>query len=79
MRTMVAGREEGEERMPAPNDDPVGHAPLPPYRFPGRCIVCGRTSDLRVHFCRSCSLAPDAGDHFHRLCPCGHEWVERCS
>ena len=19
------------------------------------------------------------GDHFHRLCRCGHEWIEQCS
>jgi hypothetical protein len=26
---------------------------------------------------RDCELV--RGDHFHRICPCGHRWVEQCS
>ena len=32
--------------------------------------------EIRVHFDRDC--AEMRGDHFHRICPCGHRWVERC-
>jgi hypothetical protein len=28
-------------------------------------------------FDRDCALV--RGDHFHRLCRCGHEWLEQCS
>jgi hypothetical protein len=28
-----------------------------------------------VHFDRDCARA--RGDHFHRDCPCGHEWIEQ--
>jgi hypothetical protein len=31
-----------------------------------------------VHFDRDCADVK-GGDHFHRLCRCGEEWVERCS
>jgi len=31
---------------------------------------------IRVHFDRDCAEA--RGDHFDRLCPCGHRWAERC-
>ena len=32
---------------------------------------------IRVHFDRDCADAH--GDHFHRVCPCGHRWVKRAA
>ena len=40
------------------------------------CAVCGNRREIRLHFDRSCPHAQ--GDLYHRLCPCAHEWVERC-
>jgi len=55
---------------------PVDHADLPPFRWEGPCAECGGGSPIRVHFDRDC---PEArGDHYHRVCPCGHRWVDRC-
>jgi hypothetical protein len=34
--------------------------------------------EIRVHFDRGCAEVT-GGDHFHRICPCGHRWVERAS
>jgi hypothetical protein len=31
---------------------------------------------IRVHFDRDCARA--RGDHFHRRCLCGAEWIESC-
>ena len=39
---------------------------------------CGARREIRVHFDRDCARV-HGGDHFHRLCRCGNEWVERCS
>jgi hypothetical protein len=41
------------------------------------CARCGARFEIRVHFDRGCELA-NGGDHYHRLCGCGHEWLERC-
>jgi hypothetical protein len=50
---------------------------LPPFSNDRAvCAACGARREIRVHFDRSCAAACD--DHFHRVCPCGHEWVERC-
>jgi len=49
---------------------------LPLFSNTSVCPVCGNRREIRVHFDRSCPRAE--GDHYHRLCPCGHEWVERC-
>lgn len=52
--------------------------PLPPFTNDRAiCARCGNRRDIRVHFDRGCPFAE--GDHYHRLCPCGHEWVEACS
>ena len=56
---------------------PVEERDLPPYRHRGPCPRCGGNGPIRVHFDRDCADA--RGDHFHRVCPCGHRWVERCS
>src|SRR4029453_1611779 len=55
--------------------------PLPPppgarADRPRPCRRCGGRGPIRVHFDRDCARA--RGDHFHRRCPCGHEWIERC-
>ncbi len=50
---------------------------LPPYRHRGPCPRCGGRRPIRVHFDRDCPAA--RGDHFRRVCPCGHRWIERCS
>jgi hypothetical protein len=49
---------------------------LPPFsqQF---CPRCGARYEIRVHFDRDCALFH--GDHFHRLCRCGHQWVEQIS
>jgi hypothetical protein len=50
---------------------------LPPFSNQRGCPSCGARYELRVHFDRDC--AEVGGDHFHRVCRCGAEWVERCS
>lgn len=57
---------------------PVHVATLPPFSNQRGCPSCGARQEIRVHFDRDCARVR-GGDHFHRLCPCGHEWVERCS
>jgi len=52
-------------------------ATLPPFSQQRGCPHCAARYDVRVHFCRYCPHAH--GDHFHRVCPRGHRWVERCS
>jgi hypothetical protein len=57
---------------------PVDAADLPPFtNMRARCPRCGQRGGTRVHFDRD--FAEAHGDHFHRVCPCGHRWVERCS
>jgi len=52
-------------------------ADLPPLTDQrARCPRCGDGRPIRVHFDRDCADA--RGDHFHNICPCGYEWVERC-
>ena len=49
---------------------------LPPFsNHRAVCVRCGRRFEIRVHFDRDCALV--RGAHFHRLCPCGHRWVEQ--
>jgi hypothetical protein len=56
---------------------PAREADLPPFsNQSGRCPRCGGRGPIRVHFDRDCAQAQ--GDHFHRLCSCGFEWVESC-
>jgi hypothetical protein len=56
----------------------VEEADLPPFsNQSGARSRCAGRGPIRVHFDRDCARA--RGDHFHRVCPCGHEWVERCS
>ncbi|HKA28014.1 MAG TPA: hypothetical protein VKH82_01470 [Candidatus Binatia bacterium] len=56
---------------------PVDAAALPPFsNMRARCARCGGRQLIRVHFDRDCTEA--RGDHFHRVCPCGHRWAERC-
>ncbi len=55
---------------------PVDVTSLPPFSNASRCAQCGCRYPIRVHFDRGCRRVR-AGDHFHRLCPCGHEWIER--
>ena len=52
-------------------------ARLPPFSNQRGCARCGRRYEIRVHFDRDCALV--LGDHFHRLCPCGHQWLERAA
>lgn len=57
---------------------PVDAATLPPFSNQRAvCERCGNRREIRVHFDRGCELAR-GGDHYHRLCRCGHEWLERC-
>jgi hypothetical protein len=41
------------------------------------CAACGGRREMRVHYDRDC--AEVIGEHFHRICPCGHEWPEQTS
>jgi len=46
-----------------------------------RCPECGARRPIRVHYdpgsaVRGCSKVI-GGPHFHRICPNGHEWIER--
>jgi hypothetical protein len=57
---------------------PLEQHELPPFtNCNPRCARCGNRRLIRVHFDRDCREA--RGDHFHRVCPCGHRWVERCN
>jgi len=49
-----------------------------PFSQERGCPWCGARREIRVHFDRHCAEVR-GGDHFHRLCRCGHEWLERCS
>ena len=42
-----------------------------------RCATCQRSGLIRVHYCPGGCPAKITGEHFHRLCPCGAEWLER--
>jgi hypothetical protein len=57
---------------------PVDVATLPPFSNHSRCAQCGAGYEIRVHFDRGCREVV-GGDHFHRICRCGHRWTERCS
>ena len=57
--------------------EPVAVAVLPPFSNQHGCPRCGARYEIRVHFDRDCALV--RGDHFHRVCRCGHRWLERCS
>src|SRR5438552_370331 len=56
---------------------PSSVAALPPFSNQRGCLRCGARYEIRVHFDRDC--AEVRGDHFHRVCPSGHRWVEPCS
>jgi hypothetical protein len=57
---------------------PVDVTALPPFtNMRARCPECGAGAPVRVHFDRGCRMAV-GGDHFHRICPNGHEWLEQC-
>jgi hypothetical protein len=47
---------------------PVEEADLSP--FTNMRARCGSRRLIRVHFDRDCAEA--RGDHFHRVCACGH-------
>jgi hypothetical protein len=57
---------------------PVDVSTLLPFtNMRARCPECGARYPIRVHFDRGCRLA--TGEHFHRICPRGHEWLEQTS
>ncbi len=49
---------------------------LPAFSSTGRCPSCGNAESIRVHFDRGPCRWVRSGDHQHRLCRCGYEWVE---
>jgi len=61
--------------MPA---QPVDVSTLPPSNMRARCPRCGARYEIRVHFDRGCAGVV-GGAHYHRICNCGHRWVERFS
>jgi hypothetical protein len=57
---------------------PVHVSTLPPFtNMRARCARCGSGPPIRVHFDRGCAEVV-GGAHFHRICNCGHRWVEQC-
>jgi len=55
---------------------PVHVSTLPPFtNMRARCVKCGARYEIRVHFDRGCREVI-GGEHFHRICNCGHRWVE---
>jgi len=61
--------------MPTPA--PVDASELPSFSNQAGCSRCGARYEIRVHFDRDCALV--RGAHFHRICRCGHRWLERGS
>lgn len=58
---------------------PVYVSTLPPFsNMPAQCSQCRARYEIRVYFDRACAEVYGGG-HFHRICNCGHRWVERCS
>ena len=58
---------------------PVHVSSLPPFsNLRARCARCGARYEIRVHYDRGCG-AVYGGEHYHRICNCGHRWAERCS
>jgi hypothetical protein len=55
----------------------IDAAALPPFSQQRGCPHCGARYEIRVHFDRGCTLA--RGDHFDRVCRCGHRWAEQIS
>src|SRR4029453_7805568 len=58
---------------------PVEVATLPRFSNTSPCAKCGRRRPIRVPYdpgVRGCRPVV-GGPHFPRLCPCGHEWIER--
>jgi len=49
-----------------------------PFSQERGCAWCGARYEIRVHFDRDCAEVR-GGNHFHRLCRCGHRWHEQCS
>ena len=58
---------------------PLHVSMLPPFsNHRARCAKCGARYKIRVHFDRGCGEVY-GGSHFHRICNCGHRWIERGS
>ena len=58
-----------------PDDRPAARSL--PFVFSNytRCRACRGISEIRAHYCPGCPSV--RGAHFHRLCRCGAEWLER--
>lgn len=54
---------------------PIDVSILPPFSNASRCVKCGARWEIRVHFDRGCAEVT-GGEHFHRVCNCGHRWIE---
>jgi hypothetical protein len=58
--------------------DPLHVTTLPPFsNARARCQRCGARREIRVYYDRGCA-AVVGGEHFHRICNCGHRWAEQC-
>jgi hypothetical protein len=56
---------------------PVHVSQLPPFSNQrARCAKCGAHYEIRVHYDRGCAEVT-GGEHFHRICNCGHRWAEQ--
>lgn len=65
-------------RGSGPSAGAVDAATLPLFtNMRAQCRQCGGRRDIRVHYDSDCALVH--GSHFHRLCPCGHRWVEQAT
>jgi hypothetical protein len=58
----------------APAAGALDVATLPRFSNASKCPTCGRARPIRVHYDPGCTRVD--GPHFHRLCPCGGEWLE---
>jgi hypothetical protein len=59
--------------------EPIHVSTLPLFtNMRARCAKCGARYEIRVHFDRGCREVA-GGEHFHRICNCGHRWAQRCS
>ncbi len=58
--------------------DPVDATTLPRFSNQRGYLRCGARYEIRVHFDRDCAEVR-GGDHFQRVCRCGHAWLEQCS
>jgi hypothetical protein len=76
LRRGARGSFDGRATTPDILAGPLDVATLPPFSNQRGCPRCDVRCEIRVHLDRDCARV--RGDHFHRMCRCGHEWLEQC-